>query len=101
MMYMSVRNFIDSLNIAPGHSMRMDCPECFGKNSFSVSNLNGQMLWYCFRASCSIKGKADYDYKIADFTVNSERSNLLGRCLLLERLSYCKESSQCKSYLDG
>lgn len=41
----------------PQTSRRMDCPNCGGKNTFSITNLGTILLFYCFRASCKLKGK--------------------------------------------
>lgn len=38
------------------NSWRGDCITCGGKNSLSVSNNNGDIKWFCFKASCNSKG---------------------------------------------
>jgi len=39
----------------------MDCPNCSGKNTLSVSNKLGTIVWYCFKASCDLKGASKKD----------------------------------------
>lgn len=51
-----VLNFIKSLHLPKNTSRRLQCPNCQGNNSFSISNEGGKLKWYCFRASCGIKG---------------------------------------------
>ena len=51
---------------APQTSRRMDCPECGGKNTFSITNLGTIILFYCFKASCKLKGKRKTDISIDD-----------------------------------
>ena len=48
--------YLTGLDISDGGSVRMDCPECKGRRTFTVSNLNGQLLWNCYKAGCSISG---------------------------------------------
>ena len=48
--------YLTGLDITDGSSVRMDCPECKGRRTFTVSNLNGQLLWNCYKAGCSISG---------------------------------------------
>jgi len=48
--------YIRGLDIADGSSIRMDCPECKGRKTFTVTNNNGQLLWNCYKASCNVRG---------------------------------------------
>ena len=36
---------------------RMDCPFCNGTNTLTIKRENADLFWYCFHASCSVKGK--------------------------------------------
>lgn len=49
-------NFIQNIDVTEGNTVRMDCPECRGRKTFTVSNIHGQLLWNCYKASCSISG---------------------------------------------
>jgi len=57
---MNLKQYVESLGIPHGTSRRMNCPECGKKNTFSVTNDNGQHLWNCFHASCGVKGRSDH-----------------------------------------
>jgi len=48
--------YIRGLDIADGSSIRMDCPECKGRKTFTVTNNNGHLLWNCYKASCNVSG---------------------------------------------
>ncbi len=61
-MYNSSLSYIKSL----GPNYRGDCPECGHKNTFVVNTNNGSLFWYCFHASCNLKGKSDYEISIDD-----------------------------------
>ena len=47
---------IQDIDVAEGHTKRMDCPVCKAKNTFTASKLNGVVLYHCYRASCSTSG---------------------------------------------
>ena len=49
-------NLVQNLDIQESETIRMDCPECKGRRTFTVSNLNGQLLWNCYKAGCNISG---------------------------------------------
>lgn len=51
-----VRQFVDSLDVAVGLSYRCNCPQCGGKNTFTVTNDNGNLLYNCYKNSCPIAG---------------------------------------------
>lgn len=55
----SLLNNLKALDLQDNQSRRMDCPVCGGKNSFSVRSINGTLFYYCFRASCNIKGRGN------------------------------------------
>ena len=48
---------VEGLFIPSDTQIRMDCPFCNGRNTFSVDTTEGNLNWYCFHASCSAKGK--------------------------------------------
>ena len=48
----------------PKTSKRLDCPNCGGHNTLSITNLGTIVLFYCFRASCNLKGKSQVDLSI-------------------------------------
>ena len=86
---------VKNLDVPSGTNKRMDCPFCYHRNTFSVRNENGKLLWNCFHASCKAKGKKqgeknmDYvkktldllskkneifisdEFELLDYTVNS------------------------------
>tara|TARA_Y100000114_G_scaffold104381_1_gene97617 strand:- start:182 stop:919 length:738 start_codon:yes stop_codon:yes gene_type:complete len=51
-----IRELIDDLMLKVGETKRMDCPECGGKNTFTVTKNSGSVLWNCYKASCNIRG---------------------------------------------
>lgn len=55
-----MQNVVRSLRLQIGHSRRIDCPHCGGKNTFSVTRTSTQYLWHCFRASCKVSGHEQF-----------------------------------------
>ncbi len=55
-----IKDFVTDLTIAPEGSLRLDCPACGHKNTFSVSDKQGERLWFCFHADCGTKGRTGF-----------------------------------------
>jgi hypothetical protein len=51
--------YIQQLNIPSDSVVRMDCPFCLHKNTFSVNTEDGKISWKCFHASCTIGGTTE------------------------------------------
>ena len=55
----SYREQIDVLkkiSLAEGERKTLDCPFCGGRRKFSITKLDGMVLWNCYKASCTAKG---------------------------------------------
>ena len=53
---MNINNIINDLSLASGETRRMTCPSCNTKNTFTVTNNMGSVVWNCYKASCSLSG---------------------------------------------
>ena len=53
---MNINNIISDLSLVSGETRRMTCPSCNTKNTFTVTNDMGSIVWNCYRASCSTSG---------------------------------------------
>ena len=53
---MSVRNIINDLSLSNGETKRINCPECNGYKTFTVTNNMGSLVWNCYKAGCSVSG---------------------------------------------
>jgi ribosomal protein L37AE/L43A len=53
---MNMNNIISDLSLANGDSKRMTCPSCGSKNTFTVTNNMGSIVWNCYKVSCKISG---------------------------------------------
>lgn len=58
--------FINTLSLEAGQRKTITCPFCNGRNKFTVTQLNGKILWNCFKASCSAKGGVSVGYSLDD-----------------------------------
>ena len=45
---------------------RIDCPFCKNLNTLTIKKENSKLMWYCFHASCSAKGKVAKETSMAD-----------------------------------
>ena len=53
---MSVNNIINDITLTNGETKRMDCPECGGRKTFTITNNLGSLVWNCYKAGCHISG---------------------------------------------
>ena len=51
-----ISDFIDTLDLQVDATYRCDCPICHGKNTFTVTNDRGNVLYNCYKNSCRIAG---------------------------------------------
>ena len=52
----NIYNTISDMDIPNGTTKRMDCPNCGGYKTFTVTNNMGSLIWNCYKASCNYKG---------------------------------------------
>lgn len=48
---------LSDIRIKSGESRRIDCPFCGGRNTLSISSVDGSLLWNCYKASCNAGGR--------------------------------------------
>ena len=53
---MNINNIISDLSLVSGETRRMTCPSCNTKNTFTMTNNMGSIVWNCYKASCSLSG---------------------------------------------
>lgn len=56
MNYAWLKTFVEDLAIQPNGRLRMDCPVCTKKNTFSVTDDGFSRMYNCFYANCDAKG---------------------------------------------
>ena len=57
---MDIKDYVDSLNLGPEESRRLNCPVCRHKGTSSVTNRNGIKMWNCFHAACDVRGRSNF-----------------------------------------
>ncbi len=55
-----IEDFVNDLSLQPNGRLRMDCPACGKKNTFSVGEERGQRMWHCFHANCHTSGRTEF-----------------------------------------
>ena len=56
MNYTWLKTFVEDLALQPNGRLRMDCPVCTKKNTFSVTDNGFERMYNCFYANCDAKG---------------------------------------------
>jgi len=55
-MYNNIYDTVNNLTVYVGESVRINCPSCKGYKTFTVSNIGGNIVWNCYKASCAVSG---------------------------------------------
>tara|TARA_Y100000385_G_scaffold285619_1_gene345867 strand:+ start:1794 stop:2558 length:765 start_codon:yes stop_codon:yes gene_type:complete len=45
--------------LSDNQSMRINCPDCGGRGTFTATRVDGTILYNCYKAGCSLSGKKD------------------------------------------
>jgi hypothetical protein len=48
--------YIEDLDLGEGDTVRGDCPDCGGKNTFTANKSGGAVLYNCYKLGCRISG---------------------------------------------
>jgi len=57
---------VNDYDVSDGQTQRMDCPVCRGKNTFSITNNMGDIVWNCYKVSCTVSGSTRVGMSIDD-----------------------------------
>jgi hypothetical protein len=66
MVNINILNIVKDLELGIGRTVRMDCPNCNGSNTFTATNMAGELLWNCYKAGCNIKGRTKVNMSAKD-----------------------------------
>ena len=64
---------VKSIRLKDNERLSIDCPFCGGRKKFSITRVDGKVIWNCYRASCSARG-AYGDTR----SITESRSKLVG-----------------------
>ena len=51
-----MHKYIEDLDLGEGDTVRGDCPDCGGKNTFTANKSGGAVLYNCYKLGCKIRG---------------------------------------------
>ncbi len=63
---MNIYTYINDLHLSVGENRRMNCPSCNGYKTFSITNNMGNLLWNCYKASCTLSGSKRIHLSVDD-----------------------------------
>jgi hypothetical protein len=114
-----IQDYVMDLPLQPNGRMRMDCPVCAKKNTFSVGEQDGQRLYHCFHADCSASGRTGFrltkDVTTHPMLLKTKKKSLspfpssgfevpetfVSISRSPESVSYLKQVNAYESYLEG
>ena len=65
--YNTVSDLVSNIDIDNGTTKRMNCPNCGGYKTFTITNNMGSLVWNCYKASCNVKGGDRIHLSVSDF----------------------------------
>ena len=68
-----IYKIVNGLDLSNGETKRMNCPECGGIKTFTVTNNMGSLVWNCYKVSCTVGGGTRVHLSVDDI-----RSGFLG-----------------------
>ena len=71
---MKIRDYLDTLDIRDGDSVRMDCPSCRSRNTFSCFKDGGDYVYNCFKLSCGLRGAYSTDMTAAEIKLRMSKT---------------------------
>lgn len=54
--YEKIQEIVNTVDLGPNETRRMDCPSCGHHHSFSLTRTPDGIKWFCFHADCGFKG---------------------------------------------
>ena len=70
---MNIRDFLDTLDIQDGDSLRINCPSCRSRNTFSCYKDGGDYVYNCFKLSCGLRGAYSTNMTAAEIKLRMSR----------------------------
>ena len=95
-----INNIINDIELSIGETKRMDCPNCNGYKTFTITNNMGSLVWNCYKASCNVKGKSRVRLSADDIrdTVQKREKESIKEFMLPEYVVPMKENNFCLKY---
>ena len=72
----NIRQFVTDLRLKESDRYRGDCPECRGKNTFTATNILGDIKYNCFKLGCTVGGIHGTDMTAAEIHRRLEEQQL-------------------------
>lgn len=62
----NIKDYVSNLDLYIGQTYRATCPVCSRKNTFTVTNDSGTLIWNCYANSCTLRGKLGVGLRVED-----------------------------------
>ena len=64
----AIETLLSTVKLPAGCRKRMDCPECGGRNTLSLTHDERGLVWHCFKADCEVHGASGTRLTIDSFS---------------------------------
>tara|TARA_R100001129_G_scaffold166245_1_gene133291 strand:+ start:2449 stop:3210 length:762 start_codon:yes stop_codon:yes gene_type:complete len=78
-----ISKYIDSLGLQIDESYRGDCPQCGGKNTFTVTKTTDGILYNCYKLNCFLRGTSSYTFTVNDAKIRKDKKETLSKNFIL------------------
>ena len=72
---MNIKQFIDDLALIEAESVRINCPPCRCKKTFTAIKMDGSTIFNCYRLGCNTKGAVRSGYSREDIATILNKKN--------------------------
>lgn len=72
---MNIKQFIDDLALNEAETVRIDCPSCRGKKTFTAIKMDGSTIFNCYKLGCGTKGAVRSGYSREDIATILNKKN--------------------------
>lgn len=62
----NIKDYVSNLDLYIGQTYRTTCPVCSRRNTFTVTNDSGTLIWNCYANSCTLRGKLGVGLRVED-----------------------------------
>lgn len=102
-------DFLSGVSLLEGETKRVSCPVCGGHNTFTVSRVEGRVLYNCYKASCGTRGSqrkrmsvSSLQDKLSGVSSSSQPKNIKERVFSLpDTMTLCTQNDACLEYVDA
>ena len=73
MLLMNLNDYLSTINLYIGETLRDECPRCKKDNTFTATNMGAHILYNCYHADCDLSGKIQEGVNKSSFKTSKKQ----------------------------